>query len=53
MINAPKLLFSTVNFTDVIAQWPQSGYAANKDYQWRVKLNIDRQEHGDDQTTYF
>ena len=51
MIKAPKLLFSTVNFTDEIAQWQQSGFAANKTYQWRVKLNVSQQSHGDDQTT--
>lgn len=51
MINAPKLLFSTVNFTDEIAQWSGSGFAANKTYQWRVKLNVSQQGHGDDQTT--
>ena len=51
MINAPRLLFATVNFTDVIAQWSGSGFAANKDYRWRAKLNISQQSHGDPDTS--
>jgi len=51
MIKAPRLLFATVNFTDVIAQWSGSGFAANKDYRWRAKLNISQQSHGDPNTT--
>jgi hypothetical protein len=51
MIKAPRLLFATVNFTDVIAQWSGSGFAANKDYRWRAKLNISQQTHGDPNTT--
>jgi hypothetical protein len=51
MINAPRLLFATVSFTDVIAQWSGSGFAANKDYRWRAKLNISQQSHGDPDTS--
>lgn len=50
MANAPRLLFATVNFTDTIAQWSESGFAANKTYRWRANLGIIQQDHNDPNT---